>query len=65
MLTREDYKHTVSLKCPHDGQSVRDWISRRSMPFVYSTYNVGNPEPTVEYHFASGRDAVFFTLRWS
>jgi len=65
MLLREDFKHTVSLKCPHDGGCVREWISRCKIPFLYSTHNVCNSDPTVEYHFTTEQHAVFFTLKWS
>lgn len=64
-MRQDVFKYTVSLKCPHDGESVRDWLWNRGIVFVYSTARAGNRfSSTVEYHFVRERDAVLFTLRW-
>ena len=64
ILLRKDFKHEVSLPTPHNGEEVRKWCSVNRMPFVYSTYNCGKPNSTIEYIFADESDAAMFALRW-
>ena len=65
LITFDDYKHTVSLPTPHDGGAVRHWLAQTNIRFTYSTHNINNPAPTVEYHFIKERDATLFALKWS
>jgi hypothetical protein len=60
-LWREDFKHSVSLPCPHDGKEVRQWFHDNRIPFIYATHNVGK---TVEYIMTEKSHAACFILRW-
>jgi hypothetical protein len=64
ILLREDFKYEVSLPCPHSGEEVRKWLSKNRIPFIYSTFNVGKPSPTVEYIMTEESHASWFTLVW-
>lgn len=60
-LLREDFKHLVSLPCPHDHKGVFQWFYDNRIPFIYTTYNAGK---TIEYIMTEESHAAFFSLRW-
>lgn len=62
ILWNEDFKYTVSLPCPHNGEEVRRWLSHNRIPFTYSTYNAGSG--TIEYHMTEESHTAWFKLRW-
>ena len=62
ILRSEDFKHVVSLPCPHDGDAVRTWLSRNRIPYVWSTFNVPK---TVDYKMTTEEDALLFRMTWS
>lgn len=60
-LLREDFKHLVSLPCPHDHKGVFQWFYDNRIPFIYTTYNAGK---TIEYIMTEESHATCFSLRW-
>ena len=60
-LQRKDFKYVVSLRCPHNGEEVRNWFSMNNIPFIYTTYNAGT---TIEYIMTEKSHAAWFKLRW-
>jgi hypothetical protein len=61
-IWREDFKYEVSLPCPHNGEEVRSWLNKNSIPFIYFTYNAGR---SIEYIMTEEEHATWFKLRWS
>lgn len=61
VLRREDFRHEVSLPCPHNGEEVRNWLHRNRIPFIYSTHNAGK---SIKYSMTEEGHAAWFKLRW-
>lgn len=61
-LRREDFKYSVKLPIPHDGEAVRNWCGSQRISFMYNTANA--PEH-VDYKMVNEDDAVLFALRWA
>jgi hypothetical protein len=62
-LSREDFKYTVELECPHNGEEVRSWCSQNCIPFVYRSIERYGKHMIV-YVMTEEKHATLFTLRW-